>query len=617
MGAVYAATDESNGTPCAIKVIHPHVARAGVNAERFHREVTLAQQVGHPGIVAVLDAGHDPSFGLFLVMELLSGVTLRLPLSQGDLTVAQAVEVVAATLDALHAAHSLGIVHRDLKPDNIFLHAPQDGAPQVKLLDFGVARQRNAAGLTMTNVGVGTPHFMAPEQATDARSVTPASDVWSAGVMLYYVLSGALPYDGDGPYDTVLRACTAKHVPLDQRAPHVDYRLVDIVETCLEKDPVERFQDAGELLEVLAPLVAEPDLQHALSVRVAAEPMVDAARWESSLTGWTPTSEATPALQPSGPAPASSAYRTTVASMTGEQPAAVGASISSPMALAVETRSPAPLTSTSEPGSRSGQVEGRRSGARLALGVAVVVLLAGLATASMQWRPPEAGISEEVAGPAVEFGEPPPIALIRDAPVNDALNGEEPRTEHEDAPSTRRPVPSTGRKSVDRGRPTDDRPSRVRGNKRVAAGDRVTERSRRAGASGPAQIRVGGDSPGVRVGGSPSAGNAAAAAVASSSARAVKAERGELSSEPAETAPRPAVADTVPSSVAFDAPVQTATQTATQIVMGRTSNTSETTPRVSTSPASSNRATVPKSKTKKAEPIAKPNKEVEPEFVTF
>ena len=286
MGAVFAATDERSGTDVAIKVIHPHVAKAGVNAERFRREVTLAQQVGHPGIVRVYDAGQDPAAGLFLVMELLQGVTLRAPLMQGDLTVLQALEVMNATLDALAAAHRIGIVHRDLKPDNIFLHAPDEEIPQVKLLDFGVARQANAAGITTTNVGLGTPHFMAPEQATDARSVTPASDVWSAGVILYYILSGALPFDGDGPYDTVLRACTIQHVPLDRRAPDADYRLVDIVETCLEKDPLERFQDASELFEVLAPLLRDPGLVEAASKKVAAEPRLERDGWGASADSW-------------------------------------------------------------------------------------------------------------------------------------------------------------------------------------------------------------------------------------------------------------------------------------------------------------------------------------------
>ncbi len=279
MGAVFAALDEHTGETRAIKVVHPHVAKAAVNAERFRREVTLVQQVGHPGIVRVFDAGHDPDIGLFMVMELLQGVTFRPPLTQGDLTVAQALEVVGATLDALQAAHHLGIVHRDLKPDNIFLHAPEDESPLVKLLDFGVARQLNAAGITTTNMGLGTPHFMAPEQATDARSVTAASDVWSAGVMLYYILSGALPFDGDGPYDTVLKACTLQHVSLDRRAPDVDYRLVDIVETCLEKDPEERFQDAGELYEVLVPVITESALRAALSSQVAAEPRPNAHVW--------------------------------------------------------------------------------------------------------------------------------------------------------------------------------------------------------------------------------------------------------------------------------------------------------------------------------------------------
>ncbi len=388
MGAVFAAVDEQNGQPCAIKIIHPHIAKTGVNAERFRREVTLAQQVGHPGIVRVYDAGHDPETGLFMVMELLQGVTFRPPLSQGELTVAQALEVVSAMLDALQAAHRLGIVHRDLKPDNIFLHAPPGELPRVKLLDFGVARHRNTAGLTTTNVGLGTPHFMAPEQAADARSVTPASDVWSAGVMLYYILTGALPFDGEGPYETVLRACTVPHTPLDRLAPEIDVRLRDVVEICLEKDPQERFQDAGELGEVLTPLLGERAVLAPLAEVIAAEPRE------------TPDSPA-------------------MLDLSGVQPplanalsaALVGAA---PPLTAAESGPVAPPPSAPAPG-RSRWV----ALAATVAGLAIVSVAAGLTVRKVQTEPLPAPV--EAAEPITSVSPPPPLEPARGVAAPEAM----------------------------------------------------------------------------------------------------------------------------------------------------------------------------------------------------
>jgi serine/threonine-protein kinase len=258
MGAVYEAVRLVDGARVAVKLVHPHLSKNDVNAARFAREVRLTQELDHPGIIRTFDAGLDGDGSLFLVMELLEGQTLRDRIVSAQYTPAQAVWILTEVLRALAVAHRAGIVHRDLKPENIFLARTPEGHEVVKLLDFGIARELESVSVTRTETTVGTPSYMAPEQATSAKTVGPAADVWAVGVMLYRVLTGALPFTGDGPYEVVLRVCSTPHPPVLSVAPDADPVLAAIVERCLEKDYRTRPGDADALLTLLEPLVERP-----------------------------------------------------------------------------------------------------------------------------------------------------------------------------------------------------------------------------------------------------------------------------------------------------------------------------------------------------------------------
>src|SRR5262249_47034227 len=146
------------------------------------------------------------------------------------------------------AAHAKGYIHRDLKPENIFVLEEPGRASRVKLLDFGIAAQEGMNRLTRTGTAMGTPHYMSPEQATNARTAGPASDVWSMGVMLYEAIRGDLPFRGETAHAIIVQACTCDHEPLDRVVGGVDSELSTLVDRCLAKAPEERPKDAGILL---------------------------------------------------------------------------------------------------------------------------------------------------------------------------------------------------------------------------------------------------------------------------------------------------------------------------------------------------------------------------------
>lgn len=257
MGSVYRAQHTLTHQQVALKLITPTPSSQDLVTARFQREVKVSAHVRHDGIVQVIDAGQEPDGTLFLAMELLSGETFQARAGQAGFTPAYGLQVIRALLAPLAAAHHVGIVHRDIKPDNTFLHRRDDGREQVKLLDFGIARDPRLQSSTRTDVGLGTPFYMSPEQATSAKDVTPASDVWSVGVMMYWLLSGRLPFEGETPYNTLTQVCTAALPPLEATGGQTTQRLVDLVQATLHKAPEYRPQDAGQLImalnEILGP----------------------------------------------------------------------------------------------------------------------------------------------------------------------------------------------------------------------------------------------------------------------------------------------------------------------------------------------------------------------------
>lgn len=259
MASVYEAVHR-NGHRVAIKVLHPTLARDAGLRDRFLREGYAANAVGHAGVVRVLDDDVADDGSVFLVMELLQGETLAARAErQGDtLPEPEVVAIGVALLDVLAAAHAQGVVHRDIKPDNLF--RTDDG--QLKVLDFGIAhvREAPAARVTLAGQQIGTPSFMAPEQARGrGADVDARTDLWAAGATLYALLCGQ-PVHGDGTAaELLVRAATQDAPPLRARRPDTAPALAAVLDRALRTDVSARWQSAGDMRAALTACAAEPD----------------------------------------------------------------------------------------------------------------------------------------------------------------------------------------------------------------------------------------------------------------------------------------------------------------------------------------------------------------------
>ena len=251
MGEVYEAQQKDLKRRVAVKVL---ASSAEADVLRFKQEALAAAGLAHPNIVQIFDfVEGDPPL---LVMELLRGRSLAALVKQSKLDPARAVSIMTQVLSALAAAHDARIVHRDVKPENIFVCESNLPYDLVKVLDFGLARPLDDdRRLAKTRVGVamGTPAYMAPEQA---RGEAPdvRMDFFAAGVTLYYALSGRRPFEGKTTSELLRAVKRQPPIPLDAIAPHLDLDLVRIVERSLSKDPATRFSSARAFLEALTPL---------------------------------------------------------------------------------------------------------------------------------------------------------------------------------------------------------------------------------------------------------------------------------------------------------------------------------------------------------------------------
>ena len=245
MAAVYAASHVNNGKRVAIKLLHPEVLSNAEARSRFLREGYVANKVGHPGTVQVLDDDTDDDGSVFLVMELLEGESFetRRARSQHVLSAVDVLKVADRVLDVLASAHDKGIVHRDIKPDNIFLTS--DGG--VKLLDFGIARLRDSMRrATMTSGGaIGTPAFMPPEQARGRwDDVGPRTDIWALGATMFTALTGRLVHEAETVNELLLAAMTKPAPPLASILPGVPSAVATVVDRALAHDMDARWSDA-------------------------------------------------------------------------------------------------------------------------------------------------------------------------------------------------------------------------------------------------------------------------------------------------------------------------------------------------------------------------------------
>jgi eukaryotic-like serine/threonine-protein kinase len=248
MGEVYRAHDERLERDVAVKVLPPDVAASAEALARFEREAKAVAALSHPGILAVHDVGSSDGIA-FLVTELLEGNTLRDELSGDPLPWRKAAQWGAEICDAVAAAHSRGIVHRDLKPENIFVTA--DG--RLKILDFGLARREVASDvngptqklITREGAVMGTVAYMSPEQVR-GDVATPASDIFSLGVILHEMLTGGRPFDRETAPET-MTAILREEPEVLSTAAHAPAELAAIIKRCLEKKPAARFQSANDL----------------------------------------------------------------------------------------------------------------------------------------------------------------------------------------------------------------------------------------------------------------------------------------------------------------------------------------------------------------------------------
>ena len=247
MATVYVAQDERLDRPVALKVMHPHLADSDAFVERFRREARSAARIVHPGVVSVFDQGVVTGQG-FLVMELIDGTNLRQLLrAQGAFTIPQALRYTTDTLEALRAAHRVGVIHRDIKPENILV--PSDGP--AKVTDFGLARAASEVSMSSTGNMLGTVAYIAPEIATTAEA-DARSDIYSVGIMLYEMLTDAVPWAGESPLQ-IASHHVSDDVPSPSAAqPWIPREIDDLVAALTAREPANRPADASDAIDLVA-----------------------------------------------------------------------------------------------------------------------------------------------------------------------------------------------------------------------------------------------------------------------------------------------------------------------------------------------------------------------------
>ena len=289
MGAVYEASHEVLGSKVAIKVLHQDLAQKPEIVDRFLREARVLAQIQSPHVVRVLDvAMGDGAHPAYIVMELLQGESLSAVLKrERRLSLDTSVAYASQVLEALSAAHGLGVVHRDLKPENIIVTKEGDRTV-LKVIDFGIAKASSLSGvssnLTVMGALMGTPEYMAPEQAHSAERADARSDLYAVGVLLYEMISGTKPVEGDDPRVIAMKVERGDAYPLIRRMPDVPRELAGLVHRAMAARPELRFASAHDMKTALesaigrsrasvAPTAASP---RALEVRMPSGPPASA-----------------------------------------------------------------------------------------------------------------------------------------------------------------------------------------------------------------------------------------------------------------------------------------------------------------------------------------------------
>ena len=264
MASVYKAHDRAlGGEPVALKIIHRNLITQGQWLDRFKQEVVVARRLSHPNIVRIFDFGELPEGDYFATMEIVAGGNLKSKIEStayGRLELIDSLQILLQTTMALDYAHQHAVIHRDVKPDNILF----DLSGFAKLSDFGSARQLELdQRLTPLGNVIGTPHYMPPE-LFKGEPATPLVDVYSLGIVLYEMLAGSPPFVGESSAAVIAQHIKTSLPPLSTRRSDVPKWCEEIIQTCTEKRPGDRYPSisalAGEVLDRLVSLDAVPKL---------------------------------------------------------------------------------------------------------------------------------------------------------------------------------------------------------------------------------------------------------------------------------------------------------------------------------------------------------------------
>jgi serine/threonine protein kinase len=254
MGVVFEGRHEFTRRRVAVKLLHPHLSQNEAIVQRFLREARAAAALKHKNVVDVLDMGTEADGAVYLVLEFLAGEAFSARLEREQkLSPEACAELLLPIMNALRVAHSRGIIHRDIKPENVFLCREEESGELVpKLLDFGIAKLDDG-GMRATSTGqaIGTPAYMAPEQATNASEADARADVWSLGVMWFEALSGRLPYDADSPMQMLGHLLSRDPLKLSDIAADVPLQLARVVERALQRDREKRWATVEQFIEAL------------------------------------------------------------------------------------------------------------------------------------------------------------------------------------------------------------------------------------------------------------------------------------------------------------------------------------------------------------------------------
>ena len=248
MGAIYRGRDRRSGQVVAIKIMPAHMAANPVLLKRFEQEFRAASRLDHPNIVRALDYG-DSGSSPFLVMEFVEGESLGQKLErEGRMPESEAIKIIAQVAQGLHRAHKQNLIHRDVKPDNILIRI--DGV--AKLADLGLVKEADTdLNLTRTGRGLGTPHFMAPEQFRNAKGADTRCDIYSLGATLYMMVTGDLPFKSSGPLDAWMKKIQNDLVPPRKAVPELSERVNWAILRAMSADAEQRPRSCREFIEDL------------------------------------------------------------------------------------------------------------------------------------------------------------------------------------------------------------------------------------------------------------------------------------------------------------------------------------------------------------------------------